>query len=145
MARHLSVEKRKRQSDKANLRNRMVKSKLKTAQKKLESLIEKKDIESISAIYNEYVSLVDKAASGGVVHRNNASRKKANMAKKINRLTSSQQSEQKSSEKSEQKSEPAENQSGGHYREPQGIPNKPGFGKFPQPGTEPAEPVAWIA
>jgi len=93
LAKHLSVEKRKRQADKANLRNRMVKSKLKTAKKKLEMSIEKKDTKSITAMYNEYVSLVDRAASGGVIHRNNASRKKAWMAKKVNSVKPSKRSE----------------------------------------------------
>jgi small subunit ribosomal protein S20 len=85
------VEKRKRQSDKANLRNKMIKSKLKTAKKKLEMLIEKKETESITALFNEYVSLVDRATSGGVIHRNNASRKKAWMARKINSVQAPKQ------------------------------------------------------
>jgi small subunit ribosomal protein S20 len=86
LARHLSVEKRKRQSEKANLRNRMVKSKLKTAKKKLEVSIEKKDTGTMTSLFNEYVSMVDTAVSKGVIHRNTASRKKMRMAKKINDL-----------------------------------------------------------
>ena len=86
MTKNLSVEKRERQSKKANFRNRMMKSKLKTARKKLEMCIEKKDTDTLPALFNEYVSLVDKAASKGVIHKNNASRKKMRMAQIVNSI-----------------------------------------------------------
>ena len=83
---HISVEKRARQSEKARLRNRTWKSKIKTSKGKLEIAIENKEIEALSSLYNDYVSVIDRAASRNVFHKNNASRKKARMAKKINSL-----------------------------------------------------------
>jgi len=86
LAKHLSVEKRQRQSKKTNVRNRTMKSKLKTARKNLEKSMEKKDTDSLTALFNEYVSLVDKAASKGVIHKNNAARKKMKMAGRVSSL-----------------------------------------------------------
>jgi small subunit ribosomal protein S20 len=83
---HISVEKRARQSEKARLRNRNWKSKIKTSKGKLEIAIENKEIEALSSLYNDYVSVIDRAASRKVLHKNNASRKKARMARKINSL-----------------------------------------------------------
>jgi len=48
--------------------------------------IENKEIEALSALYNDYISIIDRAASRNVLHKNNASRKKARMARKINSL-----------------------------------------------------------
>ncbi len=83
---HTSVEKRARQSEKARLRNRTWKSKIKTSKGKLEMAIENKEIEALSSLYNDYVSVIDRAASRNVLHKNNASRKKARIARKVNSL-----------------------------------------------------------
>lgn len=83
---HTSVEKRARQNEKARLRNRTWKSKIKTLKGKLEKAIEDKETEALTSLYNDYVSIVDKAATRKVLHKNNASRKKTRMAHKINSL-----------------------------------------------------------
>lgn len=88
MAVHTSVRKRARQNEKARVRNRMWKSRIKTLKNKLEKSIEKKETDILSSLYNDYVSVIDKASSKGVIHKNNASRKKMRMTKKISSFTS---------------------------------------------------------
>lgn len=83
MAVHKSVEKRARQNEKARSRNRVLKSKIKTARAALEKAIEDKKTDLTASLYNNYVSVVDKASSRKVIHKNNASRKKRRMAQKI--------------------------------------------------------------
>ncbi len=67
MANIVSNEKRKKQSDKRNLRNKSIKSEVKTAFKKANQTKKKEDI-------NHAVSLVNKAVTSGVFHKNKASR-----------------------------------------------------------------------
>ena len=83
MAVHKSVEKRARQNENARSRNRVLKSKIKTAKAALEKAIEDKKTDLTASLYNNYVSIVDKASSRKVIHKNNASRKKRRMAQKI--------------------------------------------------------------
>ena len=90
MAEHLSVEKRARQNEKARKRNRVWKSRIKTVQNRLKRSIESKDGDSAAAQYQEYISLVDKAVSKGVIHKKNAARKKTRMAQRIKSLKSEQ-------------------------------------------------------
>ena len=72
MANIKSNDKSKRQDDKRNLRNKAVKSKIKTAIKKVEST---KTVESV----NESVKLIDQAVTSGVFHKNKAARLKSKM------------------------------------------------------------------
>ena len=83
MAVHKSVEKRARQNEKARSRNRVLKSKVKTAKNALEKAIADKKKDQLESLYNNYVPAVDKASSRKVIHKNTASRKKMRMAQKI--------------------------------------------------------------
>ena len=83
MAEHLSVKKRAHQNEKARKRNREWKSRLKTGQNKLMRSLESKDGDSAAAQYLEYVSLLDKAVSKGVIHKKTAARKKTRMKQRI--------------------------------------------------------------
>ena len=83
MAVHRSVEKRARQNTKARSRNRFWKSKIKTAKTGLEKAIENNKTDMLASLYNDYVSIIDKASSRNVIHKNTASRKKKRMAQKI--------------------------------------------------------------
>jgi small subunit ribosomal protein S20 len=86
LASHSSAQKRARRGENLNLRNRMWKSKLKTLRKKLEEAITEKKAEVVGPLYTSYTSAVDMAASRGVLHKNNAARKKSRMAHKVNSL-----------------------------------------------------------
>lgn len=81
-----SVRKRVRQNKKARMGNRIWKSRIKTVRGKLTKAIMLKDVDKVQSLYRDFVSLVDRAASKGLLHRKNASRKKARVAQKINNL-----------------------------------------------------------
>ncbi|MDO4567841.1 MAG: 30S ribosomal protein S20 [Clostridia bacterium] len=83
MAHYKSAIKRIGITTKKNLRNRMITSSVKTAIKRFDSALASGDDEAISTSYKTAVSLVDKAASKGVLHKNAANRKKAQMAIKL--------------------------------------------------------------
>ena len=72
--------KRVRQGKKANLRNKSVKSAIKTAVKKVASSTDKtKDIDSH---IKTAVSIIDRASNKGVIHKNKAARYKSRIMKK---------------------------------------------------------------
>ena len=77
--------KKTRQTKRKNLRNRKVSRTFKTAVKKLELAInEKKGEQELRVLLNKAVSLIDKAASKRVIHKNNAARKKSLLNRKVN-------------------------------------------------------------
>ena len=78
-----SAIKRVKVSEKKNLRNRMVKSAMKTSVKKFNTAIEAGTADA--ALLSATQGAVDKAASKGVIHKNAANRKKSRMAKRLNK------------------------------------------------------------
>ncbi|NLG25401.1 MAG: 30S ribosomal protein S20 [Clostridiales bacterium] len=75
-----SAIKRVRVNQKKNLRNRMIKSAMRTSVKKLETAVAAGNADQ--ALLSATVSAIDKAAAKGVIHKNAASRKKARLAKR---------------------------------------------------------------
>ena len=75
--------KRVRQSIKANARNKAYKGKIHTSIKNVLSETKKED--ALKNL-NDTVSLIDKAASKGIIHKNKAANKKSNLYKKVNNL-----------------------------------------------------------
>lgn len=86
MANIKSAQKRITVSAHKNLRNRMIKSSMKTAIRRFESALAEKDAAAAKARYISAVSVVDKAAAKGVIHKNNANRKKSRMAIRLNHV-----------------------------------------------------------
>ncbi len=82
MANIKSAMKRVKVSRQQNLRNRMILSATKTAIKRFDQALESNDEAAIEKAYTAAVSKVDKAVTKGVIHRNAANRKKAQLAKK---------------------------------------------------------------
>ena len=80
---HKSAEKRLRQSQNANLRNRAVKSQIKTVVKKVETSLDEKDLKKA-------VSLLDKAGRKKVIHKNVASRVKSRLTRLVNQKSAGQ-------------------------------------------------------
>ncbi|MBQ6693221.1 MAG: 30S ribosomal protein S20 [Clostridia bacterium] len=74
-----SAIKRVKVEDKKNLRNRVIKSRMKTSIKNFDAA--KAGDENLEALYRNAVSMVDRAASKGVIHDNARDRKKAQLAK----------------------------------------------------------------
>ncbi len=80
MANTHSAEKRHRQSLKRNERNTAVKSEVKTAIKKAREAISAGDAAKAKDALKAATSLLNKAASKGVLHARNASRRVARLA-----------------------------------------------------------------
>lgn len=78
--RNLSALKRARQAKKRHLRNKSVKTAIKTATKKVITAVEEKDREKVQKELLEAIKIISRAASKGIIHKNAASRK-------ISRLT----------------------------------------------------------
>ena len=87
MAHHKSAIKRIRQNENRRLQNRAVKTRMKTATKKLARAEKSGDVEAMANELNRTQSVIDKAAKKGVIHKKTASRKKARLARHINRLS----------------------------------------------------------
>lgn len=83
MANHKSALKRVGITAKKNLRNRMATSEVKTAVKKFDATLATGEADAVNAAYLNAVSTVDKAAGKGVIHKNAANRKKAQLAVKM--------------------------------------------------------------
>ena len=81
-----SAKKRVKVSEKKNLRNRMIKSAVRTSVKKLEAAIAA-DPQTANAQLVVTTSAIDKAASKGVMRKNAANRKKARLAKQLAKAT----------------------------------------------------------
>ncbi len=77
-----SAIKRVKVNETKNLRNRMVKSKVKTAIKKFETEVAAAPANA-GAQYSLTTSAIDKAAAKGILHKNAANRKKARLAKQL--------------------------------------------------------------
>ena len=81
-----SAEKRVKIIEKKTAENKSVKSRLSTYIKKFKAAIANKDVQVAEIPYNDVISLLDKAASDNVIHKNNANRKKAHFAKLLDDL-----------------------------------------------------------
>jgi small subunit ribosomal protein S20 len=68
------------------LRNKMIKSKVKTLVKKVEAAVAASDKAAASAALAEAVVAIDKAAAKGVYHKNTAARKVSRITKAVNTL-----------------------------------------------------------
>ena len=86
MANIKSSKKRIEVIDKKTLRNKMIKSKVKTVIKKVEAAIAAGDKEAAQANLLVAISEIDKAASKGVYHKNNASRKVSRLTAAVNKM-----------------------------------------------------------
>ncbi|SCL38614.1 SSU ribosomal protein S20P [Micromonospora rhizosphaerae] len=83
MANIKSQIKRNRQNEKRRLRNKSVKSSLKTAIRKFHEAAEAGDVEQATALMRDAAKKLDKAASKGVIHANQAANRKSAIAKRV--------------------------------------------------------------
>ena len=81
MANIKSAKKRILVNDKKNLRNRSIKSALKTTVKKFNAAVAEGNKELAAFMLPGVISAVDKAAAKGIMHKNAANRKKAELSK----------------------------------------------------------------
>ena len=83
MANIKSQIKRNRQNEKRRLRNKSVKSSLKTAIRKFHEASAAGDAEAANALMRDASRKLDKAVSKGVIHKNQAANRKSAIAKKL--------------------------------------------------------------
>ena len=79
-----SAQKQVRVTERRRLRNKSIRSRCKTDITKAERLIFSGELESAQKAVVAAISSLDKAAEKGVIHPNNAARRKARLMKKLN-------------------------------------------------------------
>ena len=87
MANHKSALKRMRQNEHRRLRNRHVKSTMKSHIKSFLESVESGDNNTAKERLKDTICYIDKAATKGVIHKKNASRKISRLTRKFNALT----------------------------------------------------------
>jgi len=88
VADHASALKAHKQSLKNRDRNRQFRSRLRGALKAIRTAIDGKDLAGAKTALKETVSLIDKMASKGVIHRNAAGRYKSRLHTRITKRAS---------------------------------------------------------
>ncbi len=88
MANIKSQIKRNKTNEKARQRNKAVKSSLKTAVKKFRTAADAGDAAAAATLLADASRSLDKAASKGVIHKNQAANRKSALAKQLSSLSS---------------------------------------------------------
>ena len=78
-----SAKKRVLVREKKNMHNRIIKSRMKSSVKKFEAAVAAGSKDEAVVSYRDAVSMVDKAASKGVIHKNASDRKKAQLTRTL--------------------------------------------------------------
>ena len=86
MANIKSAKKRILVTETKTARNKAIKSKVKTYVKKVETAVEKKDFEAAKVALKEEISVINKAGSKGVYHKNTCARKISRLTKAVNEI-----------------------------------------------------------
>ena len=82
-----SALKANRQNIKRREHNRQMRSKLRTALKSIRASLDAKDLNAAKAALSQTVSIVDKMATKGIIHRNTAGRYKSRLASGMSKAT----------------------------------------------------------
>ena len=86
MANIKSQIKRNKQNEKARLRNKAVKSSLKTAVRKFREAADQGDAQQAAELQRAAARQLDKAVSKGVIHKNQAANRKSAITKQASSL-----------------------------------------------------------
>ncbi len=81
-----SAKKRVKTAAKSTERNKEWKNKLKGSIKSFEKLISEGNAAEAKDQLQETIKIIDKAAKKGIIHKNNASRKKSRLTKMYNKI-----------------------------------------------------------
>jgi small subunit ribosomal protein S20 len=81
-----SAEKRHRQSEERRLRNKSVKSAVRSSAKKFVVLVQKKETGEAEAALRAMIKKLDSAAQKGIIKKNTAARKKSRMQRLFNSM-----------------------------------------------------------
>jgi small subunit ribosomal protein S20 len=82
-----SALKANRQNIKHREHNRQMRSRLRTALKAIRASLDAKDISGAKTALDRTVSIVDKMASKGIIHRNTAGRYKSRLSARLTRAS----------------------------------------------------------
>ena len=86
MANIKSQIKRNRQNEKRRVRNRVISGSARTYVRKARAAIGEGGAEDARVAVLQAISALDKAAEKGVIHKNNAARRKSRLMKRLNAL-----------------------------------------------------------
>jgi len=92
LANHKSALKRNRQSLLRRDRNRANRTKVKTAEKKIDAAIEVESVEQAQEALVAAVPIIERAAVKGAFHKKTASRKVSRLTKRVNDFAKSKES-----------------------------------------------------
>ena len=85
-----SAQKRHRQSEERRLRNKAVKSAVRTSAKKFVVLVHKSERDSAETALKDMIKKIDTAARKGIIKKNTAARKKSRMQRLFNSIKAAQ-------------------------------------------------------
>ena len=80
-----SALKANRQNIKRREHNRQMRSRLRTALKAIRASLDSNDLDGAKSALNTTVSIVDKMATKGIIHRNTAGRYKSRLAARVSK------------------------------------------------------------
>jgi small subunit ribosomal protein S20 len=78
-----SAIKRNKQNEKRRLHNRVFRGRARTFVKNAREAIDNEDIAEARAATQQAISALDKAAEKGIIHKNNAARRKSRLMKRL--------------------------------------------------------------
>jgi small subunit ribosomal protein S20 len=81
-----SAIKRLRSSERRRLRNRLYITKARTAVKKARHLMDEGHVDEAREAVHVAISVLDKAAQKGIIHKNNAARRKSRLLRRLNQI-----------------------------------------------------------
>ncbi len=90
MATHKSALKRHRQSLKRRERNRKAKGGIRKGTKRVRMAVEAGDLETAQEWLAITIKRLDKAAEKGIIHKNNAARRKSRLTRLVNQAMAAQ-------------------------------------------------------
>lgn len=82
-----SALKANRQNIKRREHNRQMRSKLRSSLKAIRASLDARDVDGAKKALSQTVSIVDKMATKGIIHRNTAGRYKARLANRLTKAT----------------------------------------------------------
>ncbi|MBN1385294.1 MAG: 30S ribosomal protein S20 [Elusimicrobia bacterium] len=86
--RHTSALKETRKNQKRRVVNKIIRSQIKTAIKKVDTAVTEKNASRASELLKIAGSILDKAAKKKIIHKKTASRKISNLSRRVARLNS---------------------------------------------------------
>ena len=86
MANHKSAEKRNRQSQARRLRNRVNKTLMKNAVRKVNEAVTAGTVEEAKEALKDAIPMIARTATKGSLHKKNASRKVSRLTRSINKM-----------------------------------------------------------